>query len=322
MSKILNIVFYGTPEFATGVLKTIHESTHNIVAVVTAPDKPAGRGRQLQESDVKRYAVSQGLPLLQPTNLKDPDFIDQLVALKADLQVIVAFRMLPQVVWSMPPLGTFNLHASLLPRYRGAAPINWAIINGDSETGVTTFFIDDKIDTGAIIDQLTCAITQNEDVGSLYSRLMELGSVLTLETINNIASGTAVTRLQVHAGKVTQAPKLNNENTTIDWNQTATQIDALVRGLYPYPVAKAVLQQTKTDTIKIFKTAVLASSHTLLPGTIILENGSLKVACGTGFIEILELQLPNKKRLTVKELLNGYTFEPDARFGVASGNNR
>lgn len=314
--KSLNIVFFGTPAFATGVLAAIHASNNNILAVVTVPDKPAGRGRQLQESDVKKFAVANHIPVLQPANLKDEQFIETLKALNADLQVIVAFRMLPQVVWNMPPLGTFNLHASLLPKYRGAAPINWAIINGDTETGVTTFFIDDKIDTGAIIAQARCAIAANETVGSLYNTLMALGSDLTIATIYQIASGKATSKAQERGSDVTQAPKLTPENTTINWNKTAKEIDALVRGLYPYPIAKAVLIQDETVTVKIFKTAIVDKSHAMLPGSIVIDHGQILVACASGFINILELQLPNKKPMTAKDLLNGYTFTADARFYV------
>jgi methionyl-tRNA formyltransferase len=318
MSKELRIIFYGTPEFATSVLKTLHESQHHVVAVVTAADKPAGRGMHLQQSDVKRYAVVQGIPVLQPTNLKDDGFLEILKSYGADLQVIVAFRMLPKSVWSMPPLGTFNLHASLLPRYRGAAPINWAIINGDTETGVTTFFIDDKIDTGAIIDQSRCAIRKDEDVGTLYTALMALGSALTLRTVQTIATGRITIIAQSSGSDVTQAPKLTNENTTINWNTPARRVDAFVRGLYPFPIAKATLIQKQTATIKIFKTVVVTKNHKMEPGSIVIDGGNILIACAVDFINILELQLPSKKRMKAKDLLNGFSFDPDARFDVAS----
>jgi methionyl-tRNA formyltransferase len=318
MSKELRIIFYGTPEFATSVLKTLHESQHHVVAVVTAADKPAGRGMHLQQSDVKRYAVVQGIPVLQPTNLKDDGFLEILKSYGADLQVIVAFRMLPKSVWSMPPLGTFNLHASLLPRYRGAAPINWAIINGDTETGVTTFFIDDKIDTGAIIDQSRCSIRKDEDVGTLYTALMALGSALTLRTVQTIATGRITTIAQSSGSDVTQAPKLTNENTTINWNTPARRVDAFVRGLYPFPIAKATLIQKQTATIKIFKTVVVTKNHKMEPGSIVIDGGNILIACAVDFINILELQLPSKKRMKAKDLLNGFSFDPDARFDVAS----
>lgn len=317
MNKSLRIVFYGTPEFATGILKTLNESHHEIVAVVTAPDKPAGRGRQLQESDVKKYAVNHGLTLLQPTHLKSPEFIDHLKALNADLQVVVAFRMLPEVVWAMPPMGTFNLHASLLPQYRGAAPINWVIINEEKETGVTTFYIDEKIDTGAVIDQLSIKIEDRETVGSLYLKLMDLGSTLSLKTVNQIASGKVSTTIQKDARNLKDAPKLNAGNTTIDFNQAAHQVDAMVRGLNPFPVAKAILNDDKTQTIKIYKTAIVNKNHTMNPGSIIVEEGKISVACSTGLVVLKELQLPNKKRMSATDLLNGYSFAADARFGKA-----
>lgn len=315
MDNALKIVFYGTPEFATGVLKTIHESKHEIVAVVTAVDKPAGRGRKLNESHVKQFALSQGIPVLQPANLKSLDFIEELKSYQADLQVIVAFRMLPKVVWSMPAMGTFNLHASLLPEYRGAAPINWAIINQEKQSGVTTFFIDEKIDTGAIIDQRSCAIEDNENVGTLYHKLMDMGSALSLETVDKIATGTMTTQVQPMHSDLKDAPKLNNENTTINWNTDVKSIDALVRGLYPFPVAKAVLIQDKVETIKIYKTSVVLQKHEMPPGSIIIEDDEFKVAGTDGFLLIHEMQLPNKKRMDIKSLLNGYRFTANARFG-------
>ncbi|GAK94196.1 methionyl-tRNA formyltransferase [Nonlabens ulvanivorans] len=314
MDKTLNIVFFGTPEFATGVLETLHNSHHQIVAVVTAVDKPAGRGRKLNESHVKQFAVKNNIPVLQPSNLKAPEFIEELKSYKADLQVIVAFRMLPKVVWSMPAMGTFNLHASLLPEYRGAAPINWAIINQDSQSGVTTFFIDEKIDTGAIIDQKSCDIDENETVGSLYKKLMDMGSVLSLETVNNIAAGKITTQTQPMNDTLKEAPKLNAANTTINWNNTTKAVNAMVRGLYPFPVAKAVLIQENTETIKIYQTSVLLENHNMSPGSIVIEDDIFKVACTDGFLIIDEMQLPNKKRMDVKSLLNGYKFSADARF--------
>lgn len=314
MDKTLKIVFFGTPEFATGVLETLYNSHHQIVAVVTAVDKPAGRGRKLNESHVKQFAIQNDIPVLQPNNLKSPEFIEELRSYKADLQVIVAFRMLPKVVWSMPALGTFNLHASLLPEYRGAAPINWAIINQESQSGVTTFFIDEKIDTGAIIDQQSCDIEENETVGTLYKKLMDMGSALSLQTVNNIATGQITTQIQPMSDKLKEAPKLNATNTTIDWNKTTKAVDAMVRGLYPFPVAKAVLIQDKNETIKIYKTTVELKNHKMKPGSIVIEDDVFKVACTDGFLIIDEMQLPNKKRMDVKSLLNGYKFSADARF--------
>lgn len=317
MDKSLRIVFFGTPEFATGVLDILNKSHHTIVAVVTAPDKPAGRGRKINQSDVKKYAVENDLPVLQPTNLKSEEFLKELASYTADLQVIVAFRMLPEAVWKMPALGTFNLHASLLPQYRGAAPINWAIINQDKKTGVTTFFIDEKIDTGAIIANQETAIEPLEDVGSLYGRLMAMGASLSLETVNDIAAGTITTTIQKDSQDLRDAPKLNNNNTLIDFNQPANVVDALIRGLYPYPVAKATLINKDSMVVKIHKSSVVEKSHQMTPGSFVIEEGKMIIACGENMIAIDELQIPNKKRMKVKDLLNGYTFDPDARFDVA-----
>ncbi|SCY01133.1 methionyl-tRNA formyltransferase [Nonlabens sp. Hel1_33_55] len=315
MSKNLKIVFYGTPEFATGILKTLHSSSHEVVGVVTAPDKPAGRGRQLHQSDVKKYALENDLHLLQPTNLKSAEFTDELKTLKADLQVVVAFRMLPEVVWSMPSLGTFNLHASLLPQYRGAAPINWAIINKEEQTGVTTFFIDDKIDTGAIIDQMAIPIDERENVGSLYVKLMELGANLSLKTVNDIANGNVTTRIQKDAANLKDAPKLNAGNTVIDFSKSATAVDAMVRGLNPFPVAKAMLNDGEDLIIKIYQTEIVDKTHSMEPGSIVIDDGKFLVACGENMLELVELQFPNKKRMKSADLLNGYQFTADARFG-------
>jgi methionyl-tRNA formyltransferase len=317
MHKSLRIIFFGTPEFATGVLDTLHQSHHEVVGVVTAPDKPAGRGRKINESDVKKYAVKNGIPVLQPTNLKSEDFLKVLASYHADLQVIVAFRMLPQAVWKMPPLGTFNLHASLLPQYRGAAPINWAIINQEKSTGVTTFFIDDKIDTGAIIANRETLIEPFETVGTLYERLMSMGAVLSLETVDSIAQGSISTTVQKDNANLKEAPKLNNQNTRIDFTQDASAIDALVRGLSPYPVAKAVFFNKEDMIAKVHKTKVVEKNHKMNPGSFVIENGKMLVACGRNMIEIEELQLPNKKRMKIKDLLNGYSFDADARFDVA-----
>jgi methionyl-tRNA formyltransferase len=315
MSKPLRIVFYGTPEFATGVLEKIHGSDHEVVAVVTAPDKPAGRGRKIQQSHVKDYALNHDLKILQPTNLKSSEFQEQLQELQPDLQVVVAFRMLPKAVWDLPKKGTFNLHASLLPDYRGAAPINWAIINRDDTTGVTTFFIDDKIDTGAIIDQVSCHIDVQETAGSLYKKLMRLGADLSMKTVNDIASGNITTIAQSNHSELKEAPKLNAENTQIDFSMTAGDVDAMVRGLYPFPIAKAVLHDDDEKIVKVHKTEIVRRSHKMSPGSIVVENGKIRVACGNDFVELVELQLPNKKRMLAKDLLNGYSFAPNARFG-------
>ena len=317
MNNSLKIVFFGTPEFATGVLDTLHKSHHEIVAVVTAPDKPAGRGRKINESDVKKYAIAHSLTVLQPNNLKSEDFLKELASFQADLQVIVAFRMLPKAVWNMPKLGTFNLHASLLPQYRGAAPINWAIINQEKTTGVTTFFIDDKIDTGAIISNRETIIEAVDTVGTLYSKLMTLGALLSLETVNKIATGPVETSLQNNSFELKEAPKLNNENTLIDFTKSAAAIDALIRGLSPYPVAKSLLYDKEELIVKIYKSRVIEKDHKMKPGSFVIENNKMIVACGKNMLEIEEIQLPNKKRMKVKDLLNGYSFAENAIFGVA-----
>jgi methionyl-tRNA formyltransferase len=317
MNNSLKIVFFGTPEFATGVLHTLHKSHHEIVAVVTAPDKPAGRGRKINESDVKKYAIAHSLTVLQPNNLKSEDFLKELASFQADLQVIVAFRMLPKAVWNMPKLGTFNLHASLLPQYRGAAPINWAIINQEKTTGVTTFFIDDKIDTGAIISNRETIIEAVDTVGTLYSKLMTLGALLSLETVNKIAAGPVETSLQNNSFELKEAPKLNNENTLIDFTKSAAAIDALIRGLSPYPVAKSLLYDKEELIVKIHKSRVIEKDHKMKPGSFVIENNKMIVACGKNMLEIEEIQLPNKKRMKVKDLLNGYSFAENAIFDVA-----
>jgi methionyl-tRNA formyltransferase len=317
----LRIIFFGTPEFATTILDKLVTSRHEVVAVVTAVDKPAGRGRKLNESHVKQYAKSNGIKVLQPKNLKSPDFVKDLRSFNADLQVIVAFRMLPKVVWEMPPLGTFNLHASLLPQYRGAAPINWAVINQEKQSGVTTFFIDEKIDTGAIIEARSVDLEQDETAGTLYEKLMYLGADLTLATVESITDGTAKTRVQEHDSELNEAPKLDKSNTQIDFTRTADEVDALVRGLYPFPVAKATLINDQKLTCKIYKTAVFNKDHNMTPGSIVIDGKKMLVACGSKMIEILEMQLPNKKRMSIPDLLNGYEFFPNARFDASLQEN-
>ncbi len=313
----LRIVFFGTPGFATHILDGLVQSRHEVVGVVTVADKPSGRGQKVSMSDVKKYAVENGLNTLQPTNLKSPAFIDSLKALKADLFIVVAFRMLPRNVWNMPHLGTFNLHASLLPQYRGAAPINWAVIHGEQSSGVTTFFIDDKIDTGEIIAQSKCHITPRETAGSLYLKLMELGRKLTIETADAIADGRVTTVSQKEHQDLMEAPKLDAVNTVIDFNNTAANVDALVRGLNPFPIAKAILINSEKIQIKIFETEVVDKMHSMTPGDIVIENRQILVACSLGFVILKKLQLPGKKPMSGKDLLNGYKFENDARFDKA-----
>jgi methionyl-tRNA formyltransferase len=290
------------------------EANKNIVGVITAPDKPAGRGRKLMQSAVKKYALSQGLEILQPPNLKDEGFINQLKSLNANLQIIVAFRMLPKVVWAMPDYGTFNLHASLLPKYRGAAPINWAIINSETETGVTTFFIDENIDTGEIIAKSNIEIETDETVGTLHDKLMDLGSDLVIHTIELIAQDTIKTKVQSTNATTKEAPKLTSENTRIDWTSTAEEIDAFIRGLSPYPVAWSILENNGVEIkVKVYKASVEKESHTLGIGEILTTKKKIRVAITGGYLDIKEIQLAGKRKMEVSALLNGYSFDNSAK---------
>lgn len=312
--EALRIVFMGTPEFAVGILDTIIQNNYNVVGVITAADKPAGRGQQLKFSAVKEYALRHGLQLLQPTNLKDETFLEELRALNANLQVVVAFRMLPQVVWEMPALGTFNLHASLLPDYRGAAPINWAIINGETKTGVTTFFIDDKIDTGAIILSAETSIGPTEHAGQLHDRLMALGSKTVVETLERIENGLAKTTIQKDHPAIKTAYKLNKENCRIDWNQPAQVVYNLIRGLSPYPAAWTfVADQNQDWNVKVYDAEVIDVKPEESPGVIKASKKELKIAVKDGYIKILSLQFPGKKKMQTSELLNGVSFTENAR---------
>lgn len=305
----LRIIFMGTPDFATHILEKLVENQCNIVAVITSADKQAGRGQKLQESSVKKYATSVGIPVLQPTNLKNETFLQELKQLNADLQIVVAFRMLPKSVWNMPQYGTFNLHASLLPDYRGAAPINWAIINGETTTGVTTFFIDDKIDTGAIILQEQISINPEETAGTLHDKLMTIGADLVLKTIDLISKNNVTTTLQPEISKK-EAPKIHKDTCRIDWHKTLSQIHCFVRGMSPYPTAWTLLKhQNQEIPVKIYDVSPIYEIHSHTIGSIWVENKQLKVATQGGFLQIKELQLPGKKRMTSKELLNGFSFE-------------
>ena len=305
MKKDLRIIYMGTPEFAVPSLEILVKNGWNVVGVITAPDKPKGRGLNLLPSPVKEAALKHGLKILQPTNLKSPDFQDELRELKADLQIVVAFRMLPESVWNMPPLGTFNLHASLLPDYRGAAPINWAIINGEKETGVTTFFLKHEIDTGSIIFQEKIQILEEDELGTVYEKLMTLGSQLVLKTVEAISADQVQPSVQDESKAVHHAPKLFKETCQVDWNETAVKIHNLVRGLSPYPAAWTTWEG---KTCKLFKTAVK-------PGRIAQKSAGeyetdgktyLRFQTGDGILEVLELQLEGKKRMKIDELLRGY----------------
>lgn len=310
----LKIVFMGTPEFAVGILDTIYQHNYDIVGVITAADKPAGRGQQLKYSAVKEYALEKGLRLLQPANLKDEAFLEELRSLNANLNVVVAFRMLPEAVWKMPKFGTFNLHASLLPQYRGAAPINWAIINGETETGVTTFFIDDKIDTGAMILKASLEIGHNESAGQLHDRLMDLGKDTVVKTLTLIENGTAETTIQTEDADIRTAYKLNRENCKIDWTKPGSEIHNLIRGLSPYPAAWCFFNDNGQEwNVKIYETSFTAEAHDKATGTITADKKEITVAVQDGFIKINSLQLPGKKRITAKELLNGMTFSGEAK---------
>ncbi|WP_139854919.1 methionyl-tRNA formyltransferase [Aequorivita sinensis] len=314
MPKDLRIVFMGTPDFAVGVLKEMVEAGRNIVGVVTAADKPAGRGRKLMGSAVKNYAVSKGLKVLQPSNLKDKAFLNELEELQANLQVVVAFRMLPKVVWQMPELGTFNLHASLLPQYRGAAPINWAIINGEKKTGVTTFFIDEKIDTGAIIANTEVDIVDDENAESLHDKLMDVGGKLVLETLTLIEHGNVDPKIQSNNSDLKEAPKLTPENTRIDWNKPGKEIEAFIRGLSPYPVAWSVLHNNDEELkAKIYSAKYEKADHNQEPGEIETTKKVIKVACFDGYILVKELQLPGKRKMDSASLLNGYSFDVNSK---------
>ena len=308
----LRIVFMGTPEFAVGILDTVIKNNYNVVGVITAADKPAGRGQKIKYSAVKEYALANNLPLLQPTNLKDEDFLAELKALNANLQIVVAFRMLPEVVWKMPKLGTFNLHASLLPNYRGAAPINWAIINGDTKTGVTTFFIDDKIDTGAMIMSAETAIAPDENAGQLHNRLMELGSATVLETLALIEKGNVTTTIQKENAEIRTAYKLNKENCKIDWTKSVVEIYNLIRGLSPYPSAWCFISDKKEEwNVKIHEAKMILEHHDYGIGSLIFNKKEMKIAAKNGFIQVLSIQFPGKKKMNTSELLNGMTFSEE-----------
>ena len=309
----LRIVFMGTPDFAVGILDTIYKNNYDIVGVITSPDKPAGRGQKVSMSAVKEYALEKNLRLLQPTNLKSEEFLAELKSLDANLQVVVAFRMLPEVVWKMPKLGTFNLHASLLPEYRGAAPINWAIINGETKTGVTSFFIDDKIDTGAMILSKETKIGANETAGELHDRLMHLGSETVLETLQLIESEKAITTLQENNPDVKTAYKLNKENCKIDWSQSGKTIFNLIRGLSPYPAAWTFIKDGENEwNVKIYLASFEEKAHSETIGKITTTKKEIFITTKDGLLKIESLQFPGKKRMLAHELLNGISFSENA----------
>jgi methionyl-tRNA formyltransferase len=298
----------GTPEFAVEPLKRLVEEDYNVVGVVTMPDKPAGRGQHVQESPVKKYALSEDIPVLQPEKLRDEDFLVQLKMLQADIQIVVAFRMLPEVVWNMPRLGTFNLHASLLPQYRGAAPINWAIINGEKETGVTTFFLKHEIDTGNIILQRSTPISDDDNVGTLYDRLMNMGADLVVETMERITMGDVSTMPQDDGVAVNPAPKIFKEDCKINWQKSAIELHNFVRGLSPYPAAFTEVKNDKGQvlSLKVLETEVIDQTVSEQPGTLISDGKKqLYFATEEGYLSIKRLQLAGKKAMTTEELLRG-----------------
>lgn len=317
MDKKLRIVYMGTPEFAVEALRRLVEGGYQVVGVITMPDKPVGRGHHIQYSPVKEYAISQSLPLLQPEKLKDPIFLDALRAWKADLQIVVAFRMLPEVVWTMPRLGTFNLHASLLPQYRGAAPINWAVINGETETGITTFFLRQEIDTGEVIQQVHIPIAETDNVGVVHDKLMILGGDLVIETVDKIIDGTvkpiAQEQMKVE-GELHPAPKIFKETCRINWSQSMEHIYNLIRGLSPYPAAWSELLAAdgSKSIVKIYETKKVPCKSPLEPGTIETDGRyCFRVAAADGYIEIRQLQLPGKKRMSVEDFLRGHDVTND-----------
>ncbi|WP_347838359.1 methionyl-tRNA formyltransferase [uncultured Draconibacterium sp.] len=312
--KELRIVFMGTPDFAVASLKALVDGGYNVVGVITAPDRPAGRGKKLHQSAVKQYAVEQNLTVLQPEKLKNPGFIDELKALKADLQVVVAFRMLPEIVWDMPRLGTFNLHGSLLPQYRGAAPLNWAIINGENQTGVTTFLLDHKIDTGKILFRKSIDIWENDTVGTIHDSLMNIGANLVIETVDALASGNCQAipqeELVAESDEIKHAPKIFKEDCKINWLADVEMVRNLIRGLSPYPAAWCTLKHKKTGkeiATKIFMALRVEDNKNTPAGTLESDGKNfLKVACSNGWLQITDLQIAGKKRMKVQDFLRGF----------------
>jgi methionyl-tRNA formyltransferase len=303
----MRIIFFGTPEFAVASLQALVEAKMDVVAVVTAPDKPAGRGQQIQSSPVKVYAASVSLPILQPEKLKNPEFLAELASYKADLQIIVAFRMLPEAVWNMPPMGTFNLHASLLPQYRGAAPIHWAVINGETETGITTFFLQHEIDTGDLLFQETEPISTTDTTGELYERLMNKGGDLVVKTAKAIESGHINPIPQQENSRLKSAPKLERSTGEIHWSRSGIEIVNLVRGMYPFPGAHTVFQGKNCKLIAVeFHPEVIPDLGVGVWDTD--QKTFLRVGCNDGYISILEWQMEGKKRLKIDEFLRGYNF--------------
>lgn len=303
----------GTPDFAVASLKALLDHKYNVVGVITAPDRPAGRGQAMRQSAVKEYAVYNSLRVLQPTNLKSQAFLEELKQLEANLQIVVAFRMLPKAVWQMPQYGTFNLHASLLPDYRGAAPINWAIINGEDRTGATTFFIDEKIDTGAIISQTECIITKEDSAGSLHDKLMTQGAELVIKTVKLVEKGDVKTYSQKQIAVVKEAPKLSKENSQIKWDRPVKAIYDQIRGLSPYPAAwTTLINYDESFYLKVYKASYTIEDHSLSLGTLLSDKKSIRVSVNGGYIWLEEIQLPGKRKMGVVDVLNGLKLDKNA----------
>ena len=315
MSKSLRVIFMGTPTFAVAGLRGIIESHHDVIAVVTSPDRPAGRGKKLRFSAVKEEALAQDIPLLQPEKLNDPNTIEQLKAFEADVFVVVAFSMLPKVVWNLPKLGTFNLHASLLPHYRGAAPIHWAIINGEKESGLTTFLIDEKIDTGAVLLQEHMHIKAEETMGELSQRMQEKSGKMIVKTLDVLASGAIEAVPQNNLKNLIPAPKLTRENTRVDWSKNGQEIVNHIHGLNPFPTAWSMLELTDEELyVKLKRAHFITGTPINAPGTVTTEDQQLHVAVNDGYVYLDELQLPNKKSMDTAALLNGFSFPEKCRF--------
>lgn len=313
--KDLRIVFMGTPEFAVAQLDALLEQGYQVCAAVTVPDKPAGRGKKMTPSAVKTFAQSRGLTVLQPEKMRDEAFLAQLAALEADLFVVVAFRMLPREVWSMPPLGTFNLHASLLPDYRGAAPINWALINGEKQTGLTTFLLDENIDTGAVLLQRSTEILPREDFGALYERLAGMGRALTVDTVELLRRGEARAQAQTGNGPFKPAPKIFKPDTLIRWSRPAEQVERLIRGLSPQPGAYTLLWSKETPlSLKVYEAAVTDIPTGGFYGQVRIEGKRLLAGCADRFIELRQVQPEGKKRMATADFLNGFRVAGDERF--------
>ncbi|MGB0429958.1 MAG: methionyl-tRNA formyltransferase [Bacteroidia bacterium] len=302
----MRLVFMGTPDFAVASLDALVKAKHQIVGVITAPDKPAGRGRKISQSAVKKYAVKNELNVIQPTKLKNPEFLAELKALNADLFVVVAFRMLPEVVWNMPPKGTFNLHGSLLPKYRGAAPINWAVINGEKETGVTTFFLQHQIDTGDIIAQEKMPIGEDDTAGTVHDKMMVIGADLVAKTAAMIEQGQVSSSPQLIEGDMPHAPKIFRDDCRVNWQNLLGEIYNMIRGLSPYPGAWSTLEG---KTFKLIKVSKLKAEHSFESGACLADGSALKIACNGGYLLVHELQLEGKKRMQANEFLRGYNVE-------------